>query len=63
MPKRGTGTDATGAPTEGYDDQTAAPTKAANKKPKTDHEDLVHPKRWKELKGGEVGDGPIIYWC
>lgn len=22
----------------------------------------VNPKRWRELRGGAVGDGPIIYW-
>lgn len=22
----------------------------------------VNPKRWRELRGGEIGDGPIIYW-
>ena len=22
----------------------------------------VNPKRWRELRGGDVGEGPIIYW-
>lgn len=25
-------------------------------------EPTVNPKRWRELKGGDIGDGPIIYW-
>jgi hypothetical protein len=24
---------------------------------------LVNPKRWRELKGGDIGDGPVLYWC
>ena len=24
---------------------------------------LVNPKRVRELKGGDVGDGPVLYWC
>ena len=24
---------------------------------------LVNPKRVRELKGGKVGDGPVLYWC
>ena len=23
----------------------------------------VNPKRWRALKDGEVGKGPVIYWC
>ena len=22
----------------------------------------VNPKRWRELKSGEIGKGPVIYW-
>jgi deoxyribodipyrimidine photo-lyase len=24
---------------------------------------LVNAKRVRELKGGKVGDGPVLYWC
>ncbi len=24
---------------------------------------LVNPKRVRELKAGDVGDGPVLYWC
>jgi len=24
---------------------------------------LVNPKRVRELKGGDVGEGPVLYWC
>lgn len=62
MPKRETGTDAAGAPTEGADRKSSAPTQGAKKKQKLSDEHLVHPKRWQELKGGDIGDGPVIYW-
>lgn len=60
--------DEAGAPKEGAKRKSAAPTKQAGKKPKSEpvsgsRKQLVQPKRWKELKGGEVGEGPVIYWC
>ena len=30
---------------------------------KSAKQQLVNPKRMRELKGGDVGDGPVIYWC
>mmetsp|Transcript_1923 Transcript_1923/g.5720 ORF Transcript_1923/g.5720 Transcript_1923/m.5720 type:complete len:549 (-) Transcript_1923:2173-3819(-) len=59
--------DEAGAPKEGAKRKSAAPTKQAGKKPKSEpvsgsRKQLVQPKRWKELKGGEVGEGPVIYW-
>lgn len=62
MPKRETGADEAGAPTEGADRKSSAPTQGAKKKQKVGDEVLVHPKRWQELKGGDIGNGPVIYW-
>ena len=54
--------DEAGVPKEGSKRKSSAPTKQINKKPKSGTGQLVQPKRWKELKGGSVGEGPIIYW-
>ncbi len=54
--------DEAGAPKEGSKRKSSAPTKQTNKKPKSGGRQLVQPKRWKELKGGSIAEGPIIYW-
>lgn len=38
-------------------DEGGGPTSKSAKK------QLVNPNRMRELKGGDVGDGPVLYWC
>ena len=47
------------APKRKNDSGEAGSSKAA----KGSGKQLVNPKRWRELKEGDVGKGPILYWC
>ena len=40
----------------------ASAAKAQGPKRQRKDKPTVNPKRWRELRGGTVGDGPIIYW-
>ena len=54
-------------PSEEQETKDAAKREASAAKaqgPKRQRKDTptVNPKRWRELRGGTVGDGPIVYW-
>ena len=42
--------------------QEASAAKAQGPKRQRKDKPTVNPKRWRELRGGTVGDGPIVYW-